>query len=141
MRLHYTSGYHPSADRQTEHGNQTPEQYIRIYCNYQQDNWDELLPLAEFAYNNAPNASTRITPFFANKGYHPRITVHPERDMASARAREFVVDLDELHSMLRSEIAHVQERYKETKDRKLLPHPEWKIGDKVMVLAKYLKTT
>ena len=38
--------------------NQTLEQYIRVYCNYQQDNCDELLPLAEFAYNNAPSATT-----------------------------------------------------------------------------------
>ena len=141
MKLHYTSGYHPSANRQTKRANQTLEQYIQIYCNYQQDNWDELLPLAEFAYDNAPNASIGITLFFANKGYHPRITVHPERDMASTRAHEFVVDLDELHSMLCSEITHAQEHYKETKDQKLLPHPEWKIGDKVMVLAKYIKTT
>ncbi len=83
MELHFTSGYHPEADRQTERANQTLEQYICIYCSYQQDNWDLLLPIAEFAYNNAPNASTRISPFFANKGYHPNITVHPERDIAS----------------------------------------------------------
>src|SRR5882724_3293022 len=43
--------------------NQTLEQYLRVYCNYQQDNWSELLPLAEFAYNNTPSATTGITPF------------------------------------------------------------------------------
>lgn len=26
------------------------EQYICVFCNYQQDNWLELLPMAEFAY-------------------------------------------------------------------------------------------
>src|SRR3979490_759668 len=57
MRLHFTSGYHPKADRQTERVNQTLEQYLRVYCNYQQDNWPKLLPLAEFAYNNSPNAT------------------------------------------------------------------------------------
>ncbi len=71
MELHFTSGYHPEADRQMEHANQTLEQYICIYCFYQQDNWDLLLPIAEFTYNNAPNASTGISPFFTNKGYHP----------------------------------------------------------------------
>ena len=39
MRLHFTSGYHPEGDGQTERVNQTLEQYLRIYCNYQQDNW------------------------------------------------------------------------------------------------------
>jgi len=38
MWLHFTSGYHPKDDRQTEHMNQTLEQYLHIYCNYQQDN-------------------------------------------------------------------------------------------------------
>src|SRR3979490_2416071 len=39
MRLHFTSGYHPKGDGQTECINQTLEQYLRIYYNYQQDNW------------------------------------------------------------------------------------------------------
>ena len=38
MWLHFTLGYHPKGDGQTEHMNQTLEQYLRIYCNYQQDN-------------------------------------------------------------------------------------------------------
>ena len=57
MRLPFTSGYYVEGDGQTKHTNQTLEQYIRMYCNYQQDNWDLLLPLAEFAYNNAPSAT------------------------------------------------------------------------------------
>src|SRR6266705_5384900 len=76
--LHFTLGYHPKGNRQTERMNQTLEQYLQIYCNYQQDNWSELLPLAEFTYNNAPNATTCVSPFFANKGYHPNISIHPK---------------------------------------------------------------
>ena len=51
--------------------NQTLEQYLHVYCNYQQDNWSELLSLVEFAYNNTPSTTTSISPFFANKRYHP----------------------------------------------------------------------
>jgi hypothetical protein len=91
--------------------NQTLEQYLRIYCNYQQDNWSELLPLAEFSYNNAPSATTGVSPFFANKDYHPNLTVHPERDLSSTRAREYSVDLNSLHQFLREEMAHTQGCY------------------------------
>jgi len=35
MKLHFTSGYHPEGDGQTERTNQTLEQYLRIFCNYQ----------------------------------------------------------------------------------------------------------
>src|ERR1700675_3221500 len=112
MKLHFTSGYHPEGDGQTERTNQTLEQYLRVYCNYQQDNWSELLPLAEFAYNNAPHATTGVSPFFANKGYNPLISIHPERDLASTRAKDFVIDLDDLHQELCTRIAEAQQRYK-----------------------------
>ena len=108
MRLHFTSGYHPEGDGQTKRTNQTLEQYLHVYCNYQQDNWSELLPLMEFAYNNAPSATTSVSPFFANKGYHLNITVHPKRDIASFRARDFAVDLNELQSTLKAEISAAQ---------------------------------
>jgi len=108
MHLHFTSAYHLEGDGQTERSNQTLEQYLRIYCNYQQDNWADLLPLVEFAYNNAPSATTGVSPFFANKGYHPSISVYPERDMTSARARDYAVDLESLHQYLREEMANAQ---------------------------------
>src|SRR5882672_5585207 len=62
MKLYFTSRYHPEGDGQTEPTNQTLEQYLQVYCNYQQDNWSELLPLAEFSYHNTPSATTGITP-------------------------------------------------------------------------------
>jgi len=111
MQLYFTSGYHPEDDGQTEYTNQTLEQYLYVYCNYQQDNWSELLPLIEFAYNNAPSATTGVSPFFANKEYHPNITVHPECDIASFQAYDFAIDLDELQSTLKAEISAAQQHY------------------------------
>ena len=34
MQLHFTSGYHPKGNGQTECTNQTLEQYLHVYCNY-----------------------------------------------------------------------------------------------------------
>ena len=118
MTLHFTSGYHPEGDGQMECTNQTLEQYLHVYCNYQQDNWADLLPLAEFAYNNALSTTTRISPFFANKGYHPNISVHLERDLTSAHAREFAVNLDELHQELQKQISAAQHHYQLLADAK-----------------------
>ena len=94
MKIHFTSGYHPEGDGQTEHLN-----------------WSEILPLAEFTYNNSPSATTGVTPFFANKGHHPNITVFPERELASIKAREYIIDLEELHAELREQMAKAQTRY------------------------------
>src|SRR5882672_3885073 len=119
MKLHFTSGYHPKGNGQTKRTNETLEQYLRVYCNYQKDNWSKLLPLAEFAYNNTLSATTGITPFFANKGYHLNLTVHPKHDLASARTYNFVTDLDELHQQLWQHIAEAQCRYQTSADSQL----------------------
>ena len=141
MRLHFTSGHHPEGDGQTERVNQTLEQYLRMYCNYQQDNWSGLLPLAEFAYNNAPNVTTRVSPFFANKGYHPNLAIHPERDLTSSRGREFAVDLDELHSELKVRISEAQKCYQHYADLKRLPAPDFPLGSQAYVKAEFFRTT
>src|SRR3954447_12418562 len=62
-RLAMSTAYHPQTDGQTERANRTLEDMLRAYVNYQQDDWDSLLPAAEFACNNAPNASTQMSPF------------------------------------------------------------------------------
>src|SRR5882724_9148806 len=100
----------------TEQTNQTLEQYLQVYCNYQQNNWSKLLPLAEFAYHNTPSATTSITPFFANKGYHLNLMVHLEHDFASKHAHDFVTYLNELHQQLRQHIAKAQHQYQTSGD-------------------------
>ena len=121
--------------------NQTLEQYLWVYCNYQQNNWSKLLPLAEFTYNNAPNAMTGLTPFYTNKGYHPSITIHPEHDIASTKAQDFAVDLDNLHQQLQSHISDMQKRYSVSADWRRTPPLDFKIGDKVFVKSDNIRTT
>jgi len=70
----------------------------------------------EFACNNAPSATTSVSPFFANKGYHLNITVHPEHDIASSQAHNFTVNLDELQSILKAEISMAQQHYQKSAD-------------------------
>ena len=86
-----------------------------LITNYQQVNWSKLLPLAEFAYNNAPSATTSVSSFFTNKGY-PNLSVYPERDIASSHARDFVLNLDKLQNMLKEKIAKAQRQYQPSAD-------------------------
>jgi hypothetical protein len=67
-----SSSYHSETDSQTEHTNQTLEQYLRCFINYQQDDWVDFLHLAEFSHNNSVYSSIGFSPFFVNIGYHPR---------------------------------------------------------------------
>ena len=53
-----STAFHPKTDGQTEWQNSTMEAYLRAFVNYKQNNWARLLPMVEFAYNNAKHAST-----------------------------------------------------------------------------------
>ena len=54
--------------------------------------------MAEFAYNNAKNASTGHTPFELNRGYHPRVSFKENTDLRfwSKIADELSAKLQEL---------------------------------------------
>ncbi len=140
MRLHFTSGYHPEGDRQMEHANQVLEQYLRVYTNYQQDNWATLLPMAKFAYNNATNATTGVSPFFTNKGYHLEFTVDPQVETSSAEAQAFVADLECVQAELKENIAQAQERYRKNADKHRTEAPKLKIGNQAYIKAKFFRT-
>jgi transposase InsO family protein len=73
-----STAYHPQTDGQTERANQELEQYLRTFVNERQDDWDKLLPLSEFAYNNHIHSSTQQTPFMVDTGRHPRMGFEPQ---------------------------------------------------------------
>ena len=77
------------------------EAYFQAFVNFEQNDWVRLLPIAEFTYNNAKNASTGHTPFELNCGYHPRMSyeedVNPRSQSKSAddllaELRELMID-------------------------------------------------
>ena len=59
------------------------EAYLRAFVNFEQNDWARLLPMAEFAYNNAKNASTGYTPFELNYGYHLSVSYKENLDFRS----------------------------------------------------------
>ena len=52
-----STAYHPQTEGQTKRVNQEMEQFIWLFTNYKQDDWDELVPAAKFAYNNHIHSS------------------------------------------------------------------------------------
>ena len=47
--------------------------YLRAFINWKQNDWVNLLPMAELAYNNAKITSTNHILFELNCGYHPKV--------------------------------------------------------------------
>lgn len=68
----FSTAFHPQTDGQTERQNQTLETFLRMYLNYQQNNWCELLPYAEYAYNSKVHATTKASPIQLAFGVEPQ---------------------------------------------------------------------
>lgn len=71
VRLRLSTAFHPQTDGQTERVNQILEHYLRCFTAENQALWPTLLKSAEFACNNAVNATTRLSPFQTLLGYSP----------------------------------------------------------------------
>ena len=83
IKRRLSTAFHPQTNGQTERQNSTMEAYLRAFVNFKQNDWARLLPMAEFAYNNANNASTGHTPFELNCNYHPRMSYKEDVDPRS----------------------------------------------------------
>ncbi|EAQ84695.1 hypothetical protein CHGG_08709 [Chaetomium globosum CBS 148.51] len=123
---------------QTERLNQIVEQYLRVYINFQQDDWVELLPTAQLAYNTTVTETTKVTPFFANYGYEQTCDKgptfrYPERAVKADR-------MSSLHAMLKEELEFVRTRMKKFYDRNRLEGPRLEEGGKVYLISRNLCT-
>lgn len=141
VKQNLSTAYHPQSDGQTERVNQVLEQYLRIYCNYQQDDWHHLLTLAEFTYNNAKHTSTTISPFYANYGYHPRFQLKIVSEKKTPSAETYIDVIKNLHTTMQAELKTSQENYKKYYDRKVMDVPSYSIGQQVWLLRKNISTT
>src|SRR5882724_1329276 len=110
IKANLSTAYHPEMDGQTKQVNKILEQYLRVYINYQQDDWVNLLPLAEFAYNNTSHSATMVTPFFSKNGFHPNLKVSL-KPVVSEAAHQVTTDLKELHLYLHNQISCALKQY------------------------------
>ena len=131
--------YHPETDGQTEQVNQILEQYLRVFINYQQDDRKNLLPLAEFAYNNTQHLAMSVTPFFANKGFHQKLEVSLE-SVPLESAHEMATDMKDLHQYLCDQLQLTIKQYECHLENWHLLIPGFKAGDSVWLDARNIKT-
>lgn len=140
--LRTSTAYHPQTDGLTERTNQTLEVYLRAYTSYQQDDWVDYLPLAEFAFDNSTNTSTKQTPYFANLGFHPTFDAPlTERGDTVPAAGDFAARLDIIHAELKAELREAQlaqMRFYNTHHRLA---PQFKQNDLVWLLRRNINTT
>lgn len=65
----------PQTDGQTEVMNRIVKQYLRVYCNYRQDDWDQHLSSPEFTYSASEFNATGLTAFMMDLGWTPKTPI------------------------------------------------------------------
>ena len=136
-----STAYHPQTDGQTERVNQVLELYLSCYLTYQQDDWFETLPYAEMSINDAVNASTGVSPYFANYGFHPRFSTEPLPPDAAPSSKTLVRHIAEVQRTLRAKLEAAKRAYKKFADARRRDAPEFKVGDQVMLRLTNMPTT
>jgi len=98
--------------------------------------------MAEFMGNNHASATTGTSPFFPNYGYDPHMHFLDEQTLLTEdqEARSFVITMTELHAHPRTEMGYAQERQQENAGVHRLPAPSFRIGDKVWLNTKSIRT-
>jgi hypothetical protein len=136
-----TSAYHPQANGQAERLNQTLEQYLRHYLNEKQDNWVELLPIAQYAYNSATSEPTGVTPFEALFGRTPTIYHEPLPDeKPAANAQRWTQEAKDIQEQLGWDLKFQQIQMAKYYNKDRLSAPILRKGEKVFLLRRNIKT-
>jgi len=83
IQISSSIAWHPQTDGQTERVNQELNQFLCLFVNEQQDDWYDLLPIAEFQHNNHIHSTTQQPLFLLDMGQIPRMGFEPRQDLSS----------------------------------------------------------
>jgi hypothetical protein len=108
---------------------------LRSLVTEHNSQWDQILPQAEFAYNDSPNRSTGRIPFQIVYGMQPR-GISELRDLGqnefrSAGAEDFAAEMQKLHGEIKEQLQDNNKKYKDRVDqhRREL---QFEVGDQVL---------
>ena len=135
-----STAFHPETDGHTERIHQSLELHLRCFCDYLQDDWADLLPMAEFAYNSTHHSTIGMTPFFANYGYHPRMSLTLLSTPAPS-AQKRISSIHAAHELAKSSARTAAQQYAYWANKKRLDPPSFAVGEKVSLLRRNIRTS
>ncbi|MBW0538457.1 hypothetical protein O181_078172 [Austropuccinia psidii MF-1] len=110
-----------------------------MYFSYNQDDWNTWIPLAEFAYNNSDNSSTKQSPFFTVYGRDPHFeSVHITQDTPSGKLS---TKIQSVQQDFKRELEVAINRFKRYADKSRAIPPVFNPGDMVWLSSKNIKAT
>jgi hypothetical protein len=134
-----STAYHPPTEGQTERINQVIESYLQSYWNYEQDNWESMLGMAEYAYNDSKHSATRISPFYANYIFEPRNNWPTEVQFRNPASELYGHYLTSVHSKLTEQLKvsiEAMGKYNNEERKSIEPFTK---GELVMLTGKNIR--
>jgi hypothetical protein len=104
------------------------------------DDWVELLPMAEFAYNNSQKTTTGYSPFYANYGYHPNTGLSQARtDILPVTSKVSGYWMKAIHKDCLTMLQESYERIKKFAARNRSEAPNYLKCDHIMLGSKNIR--
>jgi hypothetical protein len=134
-KLKMSTAAHAQTDGQTENANKTLLQLLRSYAGNNPNNWDELLALAELAYNSHIQQSTGKSPFYCNHGRHPDMPIDGILPTDINGVEQLINNIHKALTEIKEKLTKSQEQQRKqaNKKRRDITYQE---GDKVLVSSK-----
>src|SRR5246127_1243018 len=130
-----STAYHPQTDGQSEKTNQHVETALRIFCNFQQNDWADHIPIVQYMLNSHVSETTKKAPYELWMGHIPRAH-QPISDWNLPRIDWYQEKAVEARRATQEAMERAQRVW--VKDKPFKPYLK---GDKVWLEAKNLKTT
>jgi hypothetical protein len=135
IKQNISSTYHPQTDSQSEKTNQHVEMALWIFCNFQQNDWAEYLPVVQYMLNTRVSETTKKAPFELWMGFIPQ-SHQPDRPSSLPRVEWHKSRFKEIREQAQSAMKRAQVLYLAKGKFRL-----YQKGDEVWLEAKNLKTT
>ena len=135
-RVALSAPYHPNSNPWVERQNKTLLESLRSFVNARQDDWEECLPMYEFAYNNSYNPSLGDTPFFLSHGRRPALPIMVGNPTPSPAVNDFVQNLQNRIIAARDHIRLTQGEAADRRQKTLNP-TTFNVGDLVLLNTEH----
>jgi len=142
IQLSSSTAWHPQTDGQMEHVNQELDQFLCLFINEWQNDWYDLLPIAEFQHNNHVHSATQQPPFLLDTRQIPRMGFEPSQAPSGLEmVNEFMERMKSATEEAKSAIRKAQEDMTRYYNRKRTPAPVYKPKDRVYLDVSDIKMT
>nr|CAN74305.1 hypothetical protein VITISV_035483 [Vitis vinifera] len=139
-KLSFSTAFHPQTDGQSERVIQVLEDLLKACILDLQGNWDDHLPLVEFAYNNNFQASIEMAPFEALYGRKCRSPICwndvGERKLLGSELVQLTVEKVALIKEILKTTQSIHKSYVDHRRRDL----EFEVGDHVFLKVSPMKS-